>query len=159
LNPFKIQSYFKSQKLIEFIFQILFRFGCLPNGESCSSYANLSVLNSHIFWRLGRCCFLFLFSGVQTSLDKFTKIQKWEGPTCQSLIASTCVRWRRATRVTALYRHPVAPYSDGRHPVVLEAPTHSRASLIRGEKMFPIPLVAPHQNRAPLLCLPLYSRR
>jgi hypothetical protein len=30
LNPFKIQSKFKSQKIVEFIFQILFRVGSLP---------------------------------------------------------------------------------------------------------------------------------
>jgi hypothetical protein len=45
LNPFKIQSNFKSQKLVEFIFRILSRIGSLTNGESCFSSSYLSDLN------------------------------------------------------------------------------------------------------------------
>jgi hypothetical protein len=37
LNPFKIQSKFKSHKIVEFIFQILFQIGSLSNEQSCSS--------------------------------------------------------------------------------------------------------------------------
>jgi hypothetical protein len=36
-NRFKIQSKFKSQKLVEFIFQNLLRIGSLTNEDSCSS--------------------------------------------------------------------------------------------------------------------------
>jgi hypothetical protein len=49
LNPFKIQSKFKSQKVVEFIFQILFRIGSLANEQSCSiSISDFGSLNQ--FW-------------------------------------------------------------------------------------------------------------
>jgi hypothetical protein len=100
LNPFKIQSKFKSHKFVEFIVQIVFGFGSLANGESCSSWANISFLNFPQVLEAGSmpvCIWVF-----ESVLDNRLNSKMREDPP-----VSACGRplaHARMTRVTTCHR-------------------------------------------------------
>jgi hypothetical protein len=114
LDPSKIRGKFISQKVVGFIFRILFQIGSLTNGESCSFSSYLSYLNFSWFLEARKVVFSIFETG---HLNQFwinhLKIRKHFGPACEPRPAPTCARPCCATRLIAQLHCPITANSVG----------------------------------------------
>jgi hypothetical protein len=118
--PFKIRSTFKSHKIVEFTFQIMFRIGSLSNGQSCSLSSYLSVLNfPKNFGGQKDVSLYFLNWAFESVLENHLNSRPGEGPPVSDAWHQLARAYARATQVTAC-SHPITTTTPTAIPSGLE---------------------------------------